>query len=468
MVSTYDTYMPHEYVITKDNHSAGVYTDSSEGYVFSGGAVSFVEFRVICTCREALAPVSSSEPVKFVSETTIVNRSPLVDKESWSEIRNSSRIKMTHYQHASTVTKYPVLRDAFPEVTVVGKRSVGFQMKNNRGQWVNMPNVEWNGSNYTYRSTDYESVDMPFVLPPAHSISYQETRCWTFWDLDQYNRIELSTLNSSLGNAIETVKTDSSTALHKRWDVMTDLFEVTPTYNQAKSLLVGAMNPLRTIRNTIQTMKSAKKSHKEISSKWLEFRYGIMPVIYSANDLVKLINERQSKFQTERAKQVLQYSSKQPAGEGLFYTRTGNYLVRATAKGYFSSPSNRMYSGTSLNILNSTWEVIPYSLVVDWFSNFGNWLYAQTNVLSNLSMNSMMCYTVKRTEDVNVEAMFSHQGKQINGSVMNQTIRHYSRHPFSQRDIKLVFSPRFSSFKRWADAYSMSIGPLQQALRRLR
>lgn len=468
MATQYSTYIPHELVTTRDNKSIGEFEFVADGLsIFSGGALYTASVRMIVVCSKARSPEAvPSEPIRYISETRVKTRSPMVDLDSFTKIRESSQIKMSRYSHHETVTRYHVLSRGSPEQTFTGNRWVRFEI-NRHGHW-ELFTPEQEGTRYMYRTAGYALAELPFVVPPAHEISVSEVYRWSYWDLAQYKRTELSHISGDLANAVESVKSDVSVALHKRWDAMTDLFEVTPTYNQAKSLLVGVMNPLRTIKSTIQTMKSARKSHDEIASKWLEFRYGIMPVLYSAYDLMKLIQENTSKYQTERAQQVLKYETTDADGDGLFYTREGSYTVRATAKAYFNSPSHRAFSGTSLNVFNSIWETIPYSLVVDWFSNFGDWLYSQTNVLSDLSMNTAMCYTIKRTEDISVEARFSHLGERIEGLVMDQTIRHYDRIPFNQSDVKLIFDPKFNSIKRWIDSYALSIKPLRHALRRLK
>lgn len=464
-------YRKFEYHIQEESGFEGEYSTSFPLTFFHGGRVITSEVTMTVTNSRVATPTAPDSYGILPDPEETIERSPVEDLDSFKEIRQSRRIKMSQYRHRKTKTSYSLLVTESKPIEIKGSTRVTYTFVDD-GTTVRttVANQSMVDGVYCYRDKSYVVVPFPVQPLPPKRIKYVEKRRWSIADLGGYQTHELSSLDGSLHGATETCKSNASVALHKRWDAMTDLFETKATADQAKAVLRAAISPLRTARSTLQAMKSAGASQKEVASAWLGFRYGIMPILYSAQDLSKLLSERHSNFQTERAKQEVSYNSKPvpDTSPGLYVQREGRFLIRATAKGYFGSPAARMFSGTSLNLINSTWEVIPYSLVVDWFSNFGDWLYSQTNALSSVAMDTVMCYSIKRDEVVTVHAVVNHNGQFFTGVVKTQEIEHYDRLPFNQTDISLVWFPKFSSWKRWLDAYAMSLSPILKALRRLK
>lgn len=300
--------------------------------------------------------------------------------------------------------------------------------------------------------------------------------------------VEPPTLDS-YNTDMQAVKSQVATALQKRWDLMTDIFETRATAQQALALLHAVRRPLETAKHVLTTLKSAKASHAEIKQAWLGFRYGIMPVLYSAQDLHQELSRKKVLYQTERAKRDIDLTANSyPRNATLpqtfsYETLTGSIGIRGAGKARFSSPSGRVLHGTSLNVINSMWEVIPYSLIVDWFSNFGDWLYNQTSWMNSLSAEQRFCVSVKH--DYQLTRWLSHTRRNMRHipgwpsleidktSTAEQLayvkkVETYQRIPFTPRDVELIFDPRFASWKRWADAYAMSVGKATTLLRKLR
>lgn len=395
---------------------------------------------------------------------TVEWKDPETDKSSFSKIRRSGRIKMSRYRRGSISISYPTFR-------VFGED------KRIEGSWrFRMPGESYirglpSGGTHSVllgRWPYLEYLIGPFTY-------YQVGRVDEIRGYSDYGTP--GTLLShipDISSEIETLKSDVATRLHKRWDALTDMVEARSTLNTAKSLLQTARNPLagfKAFRERAHRNHGGKAAgyDKEIRSKWLELRYGIMPTMYSIQDVMKLLEEKDKEYLTERARRQIDIKSPVlPDTEGVFTVSEGFIRLNATARARFEKPSSRLIGGTSLNVINTLWEVIPYSLVVDWFANVGDYLYHRSSIYPS-SFESQMCYSIRRK----IKHTTFVRVRNPSGSLTDHPIRieeedTYERIPFNRSDIQLSFNPRFSSWKRWADAYALSVGPLTRALRRLK
>jgi len=117
------------------------------------------------------------------------------------------------------------------------------------------------------------------------------------------------------------------------------------------------------------------------TAKWLEYRYGWMPLYLSIYGAMK---ELQKSFRTDNALVV----RSQGKVEKIFTTKTGDgsynnpVLVTTTKTSaralylmFFCVPPGVSLSDwTSLNPVGIAWELTPLSFVVDWFLNVGRYL----------------------------------------------------------------------------------------------
>lgn len=412
-------------------------------------------------------PAVSTQVIEIPEPSTMSWKYPKVDNESFKKIRRSGAIKMTRYTVGNTKTRYFWgTKEGMPSVlkggwAITAQVKPGWVAYKDQGQYFTIDYAPWFGEPYT-RYT--------FRMPDNY-LSYRIDEKFTLLSItlpvyDLRDDLDYST-------QVEQVKSDVSTALHKRWDMMTDIFEGRETLTMIKGQLGAALSPLssfKALRDKVHR-KPFKGSDKFLRDKWLEYRYGILPLMLSIQDYQKLVDEKQHEYLTERSRESVGVtnSGSPPNVECIYIKHFGTIDICGTGKARFVSPSSRLFAGMSLNIVNSLWEKIPYSLVVDWFANVGDYLYNQSSSWLPPSFDSMMCYSVKKRITTHTYARI----KNLDGSFQDHLLREeveesYGRVPFNQSDIKLVFNPRFSSWQRWLDAYALSVGALTRALKRLR
>lgn len=119
---------------------------------------------------------------------------------------------------------------------------------------------------------------------------------------------------------------------------------------------------------TTLTKKGLKKLRRDLgrsrrtktaANAWLTYTYGILPLAYAYNDALKAIrNARRTKFRTMVSERV--------STDGLECIIKVSGRVRATS----------LTGRVILNPLRTGWELLPYSFVIDWFTNIGNVLSA--------------------------------------------------------------------------------------------
>jgi hypothetical protein len=123
-----------------------------------------------------------------------------------------------------------------------------------------------------------------------------------------------------------------------------------------------------------------------LSSEWLRFRYGIMPLVNDVRSGIKACSEVYDigpKLYTARAsktlfKQQVMSSSLINGPFEYFYTtaQTFTYSIRAVwTDSYRATPWTKL-GITFHNVVGVPWELTHFSFVVDWFANVGDVIYA--------------------------------------------------------------------------------------------
>lgn len=166
--------------------------------------------------------------------------------------------------------------------------------------------------------------------------------------------------------------------------------------SETMAMLGGALNALRQPwkellripRKFLTWNKKRKASY--MSSRWLEYRYGIMPLVMDIDDLRRVymngIKRDVSSIHRCSSRMVVTNTTVQSGGS---YSRSSPSYYRfqwrivheteinLTCHVYYRTTVPLDTLGFSLeNIPSILWELVPYSFVVDWFFGIGQWLRA--------------------------------------------------------------------------------------------
>lgn len=151
------------------------------------------------------------------------------------------------------------------------------------------------------------------------------------------------------------------------WDALTFLAELT----SVRGMFSNAVKKLAKLK--------IPRNWKQLSDDWLESRYGWRTLLYDIDEISQLIatfNERRSRY-SERAGDTVTTYMKDVETKDL-----GNYYVDDTR----STKVEVSYRGSvtadievpriQFNLIQTAWELVPLSFVVDWFYTVGKSLSA--------------------------------------------------------------------------------------------
>jgi len=156
----------------------------------------------------------------------------------------------------------------------------------------------------------------------------------------------------------------------------------------------------------------AKYPHQAIAETWLEYAYGIKPLVSDAEDALRLATAHPYRvFERisgngidvqERAYTKLSYSS---SACRVLYTRRSEGRVEVRIKGAIRAENNPPgfpeQCGLSWsNVLPTFWELIPYSFLVDYFTNVGKVIDGVSTGTVSLAWGSFSQKKIRQLEYV--------------------------------------------------------------------
>lgn len=216
-------------------------------------------------------------------------------------------------------------------------------------------------------------------------------------------------------------------------------------------------------RDRVRTIKSFERAQRKaelelgdaLSHVWMNFRYNIMPLVYTAVDIANAI-DFDPEFLTVRKGQkafpeIILDSDLPP----LIVDTQFLVFIKDRAKsdvGPFSL-TTKVVTG---NILTTAWELVPLSFVVDWFINVGDFITAISGG-STADRNSTISF--KRLVDYN-QVTPSQQRLVIVGSLYNREVTNSL-----QQYTCLTFEPDWNP-KRQLDSLALFWNAIRGDLKR--
>lgn len=309
-----------------------------------------------------------------------------------------------------------------------------------------------------------------------------------------------------VADAIATTQQEAYANALSTYDLLTELAEGKETLSYLLGKVSGASTVLQKFASTDeetyrrargltskQMLTSSDKALRRLGSRWMEYRYAIMPLIYSMKDVNEMLAKRDAVFKTERSRQKIHHDFTRdealPAPWGVFtYTRCDlETIVSSTVKlGYDRGALQRVLSQTAFNPFKTAWELIPYSFVVDWFLNVGDLITSQTSI--NLASQTVCCTSVRKRETTEIwlfdkssdvstanrsanpcggAQSFNYvHTRNVEQVLQRTTVESYNRFLWSKPQPKLVFDP-YLSWKRIIDGLVLSYQPTKKLLRSL-
>lgn len=241
------------------------------------------------------------------------------------------------------------------------------------------------------------------------------------------------------------------------YDLLTDMVEFKSTVQTLMSCVVRILKMYIDTKNRVAFLSkkiSRKKGFSKVAdaevqalnSQWLEFRYGITPIVLSANAAIDWLNTRNheyAKFRGTESRQV-------DLTVGNLRVTLPIVIDRAFGKVRVDGAT----AGLTLNPLRTALELVPMSLLLNWVCNIGDVLTACWPP----SAAKQEVYTVSRSVPRGIYPAV------WNGHQVSIDFGYYKIDEIKPLDhVGLVFGNNMS-WRRFIDAFAFAYNPLKKLL----
>lgn len=216
----------------------------------------------------------------------------------------------------------------------------------------------------------------------------------------------------------------------KRWDVLTLLAEMDATVNT----LTGLVKLLTSRTHRLKQLREARKNPaKFFSGKWLEWRYGIRPILFDLSDAWETFQALQGDLDmllTGKSGQTVEGNQSIDTGLELSHAHYSTwwerevrweYSYRGFALARFNSKGARLLTS---DLLVTTWELTTLSFVVDWVIDIGAYISGLSSWLFNEVESS--CTSTKLTVTAGTSSGYTPEGAPVPSSNIITTRQGYA------------------------------------------
>lgn len=310
-------------------------------------------------------------------------------------------------------------------------------------------------------------------------------------------------LDEEIADMISSTQQQAFSDALNAYDLLTELGEIRETLSYLLGKVGGGADLLNKLRekdhdtyrrgrhlNAKQLLKSGDAALRKLGGRWMEYRYAIMPLVYSFKDVHKLLNPRGDRYHSERAKGTIDVSTPRVSpgslSECILYETSGRVVVRSLTKARYDLGSlQRLANAVGLNPFRTAWELIPLSFVVDWFINTGDAITALTGLdyastrsgctSVRASINDTAYHYVRRstenhlsfTTPCGVVPGLEVISGECENLIYDRKLEGYQRTLWSRPIPQLQFDP-FLNWKRFIDGLVLGYQPIRKILRSLK
>lgn len=236
------------------------------------------------------------------------------------------------------------------------------------------------------------------------------------------------------------------------YDLLTEIGEFKTTL----SFVFGTLGEILRLSATLKRdMFRAKKRPgatlasiaSELASLWMAYRYAVMPLAYSANDILDYYSSTFTPYATVRKGQSTQHNFELPNG----WRADGSLesIDRCYVKTRFAL--DLALHDLKFNPLSTAWELIPLSFVVDWVFNVGDTLSALVSP-RGIAERAVQYSKQIRDQHVVISRTDGYGGHFV---LTGSSYRALPITPLDHIGLSLDFS---MSWKRWLDALALTWG----------
>lgn len=315
----------------------------------------------------------------------------------------------------------------------------------------------------------------------------------------------LADYQSDVADAVSSTQQQAYASALNGYDLLTEMGEMRETLSYLLGKVGGIADAMSKFKdedpqawnngkssNAKKLLKHADKAFKKLGGRWMEYRYAIMPLVYSIKDVSEVLEKRTAMYHSERAKEVISLDSGffLKTDDALHQRLTGSITVSSLTKARYTYGSvQRLASVIGMNPFRTAWELIPLSFVVDWALNVGDAISVATGI--DYSSQRAGCTSVRTqaTEEVYHFRLVDHRGpgwdwgtnscgynpglwidpfhREYENLVLRRVTDSYHRTLFDIPKAGIILNPSMT-WKRWVDATVLGYRPTQKLLRSLK